>query len=67
MADCPVLWQSKLQSETALSTMEAVVVELAHSCREFLSIMDMVAVLGEAVGLPKDLTAMHVSIHEGNA
>ena len=27
----------------------------------------MVAVLGEAVGLPKDLTTMHVLIHEDNA
>ena len=30
---CPVLWQSKLQSETALSTMEAEIIALAHSCK----------------------------------
>ena len=33
-ANCPVIWQSKLQTETALSTMEAEIVALAHSCRE---------------------------------
>ena len=52
VSDCPVLWQSKLQSETALSTMEAEIVALAHSCRELFPIMDMVQVLGTAFGLP---------------
>ena len=68
VSDCPVLWQSKLQTETALSTMEAEIVALAHSCRELFPIMDMVQVLGTAVGLPLDeATSMHVSIHEDNA
>ena len=30
---CPVLWQSKLHTETALSTMEAECFALAHNCR----------------------------------
>ena len=67
VANHPILWQSKLQSETALSTMEAEVIALAHSCRELLPNMDMIAFLGEAVGLPEDLTTMHVSSHEDNA
>ena len=29
--------------------------------------LDMVDSLGDAVGLPKDLTIMHVSIHDDNA
>lgn len=32
VANCPVLRQSKLQTETALSTMEAEIIALAHSC-----------------------------------
>ena len=52
VADCPVLWKSKIQIETALSTMEAEVIALTYSCRELLPIMDMVTVLAEAVGLP---------------
>ena len=36
VADCPVLWQSKLQTETALSTMEAEVVPMSHCARELL-------------------------------
>ena len=67
VADCPVLWQSKLQTETALSTMEAEVVALAHSCRELFPIMDMVSSIGPAVGLDVGETSMHVSIQEDNA
>ena len=67
VADCPVLWQSKLQTETALSTMEAEVVALAHSCRELFPVIDMVSELGPALGLPVGETTMNVSIHEDNA
>ena len=66
-ANCPVLWQSKLQTETALSTMEAEIVALAHSCRELFPIMDMVTLLGTKVGLPLKETTMNVSFHEDNA
>ena len=62
--DCNVLWQSKVQSETAMSTMEVEMIGLVHTCRELLPIMDVVATLGEAVGLPKDQTTMNASIHE---
>ncbi len=67
VANCPVLWQSKLQTETALSTMEAEVIALAHCCRELFPIMDMVSLLGTKVGLPVSGTTMNVSIHEDNA
>ena len=68
VANCPVLWISKLQTETALSTMEADINTLAHSCRELFPVIDQVTELGNVVGLStKDLTTMHVSIHEDNA
>jgi hypothetical protein len=41
-ADVPILWQSKLQTETALSTMEAEVIASAACCRELFPIIDMV-------------------------
>ena len=64
---CPVLWVSKLQTDTALSTMEAEVVALMHSCRELFPVMDMVAELGPALGIPARDTTMKVSIHKDNA
>ena len=67
VADCPVLWQSKLQTETALSTMESEVVALAHSCRELFPVMDIVSCIGPAVGIPAGEVSMNVSIHEDNS
>ena len=67
VANCPVLWLSKLQTETALRTMESKIVSLSHSCKELFPMMDMVAVLGPAIGIPAGPTTMRVSIHEDNA
>ena len=68
VCDCPVVWISKLQTETALSTMEAEIIALAHCCRELFPVMDLVTDLGKSLGLPtEDLVTMHVSIHEDNA
>jgi len=65
---CPVLWFSKLQTETAMSTMEAEYVALSASCRELLPIIRLVKGVASAVGLePAETTDMHVSIHEDNA
>jgi len=66
VANCPVLWQSKLQTETALSTMEAEIIALAHSCQELFPIMNMVSLLGAKIGLPVSRAVMNVSIHEDN-
>ena len=65
VADCLVILPSKLQSESALSTMDAEVVALANSCRELLPIIDMFTSLDDAVGLSKYPTSMHAS--EDNA
>jgi hypothetical protein len=51
-ADCPVFWQSKLQTETALSTMEAKITALSVCCRELFPIMDMVSSVTKSVQLP---------------
>ena len=47
--------------------MEANNVALAQSYRELFPIMDMVSLLGPAVGLEVGDTSMKVSIHEDNA
>ena len=44
-------WQSRLQTNTALSTMEAVVNALAACMRELIPIIDMVKELTQSVGL----------------
>ncbi len=66
-ADVPILWQSKLQTETALSTMEAKIIALAACCRELFPIIDMVVGLTAAVQLPIGETTMNLSVHEDNS
>lgn len=51
VAYCPVFWQSKLQTETALSTIEAEVLAFVACCRELFPILDLVDQIGDAVGL----------------
>ncbi len=65
-ADCPVYSQSKLQTETALLTMEAKIIALSACCRELFPIIDMVRSMAEATNLPVGDTTMNVSIHEDN-
>ncbi len=67
VANFPVMWQSKLQTEMALSSIEAESVAISHCARELIPIMQMVEFLGPAVGLSVDCTLMHVYIHEDNA
>ena len=68
VSDCPMVWVSKLQTETAMSTMEAEIIALSHCCRELFAVVDIVKEVGDVVGLPtKDLISMHVSVHEDNA
>ena len=68
VSDCPMVWVSKLQTETAMSTMEAEIIALSHCCRELFPVVDIVKEVGDVVGLPtKDLISMHVSVHEDNA
>ena len=44
--------------------MEAQAIAWAHNCRSLLLIIDMVASVSGIIGLPKDLTFMHVPVHE---
>ncbi len=52
VANCPIMWQYKLQSETVLSIMEVETSALAQICLELFHIMDGVSIMGKAIGLP---------------
>ena len=66
-AGVPVLWKSKLQTETALSTMEVKVNSLAACMRDLIPIMDMVQLLAVSFGIPAGDVNMRVSVHEDNS
>ena len=65
-ADVPILWKSQLQTETALSTMEAEIIALSACCRDLFPIIDMVESVTRQVNLPIGETTMKLSVHEDN-
>ena len=65
--DCPVLWKSKLQTEIALSTMEAEYVALSTACRDLFPLIDLTNELSNALKITtQSETKMHIKIHENN-
>jgi hypothetical protein len=72
LSNCPVLWKSKLQTEIALSTMEAEYVALSASCKDLFPLIDVTqeicSTFGSHFGLTlQSKTDMHIKIHEDNA
>ena len=62
---CPVLWKSKLQTEIALSTMEAEYVAMSQACKDLFPVVDLIRDLSRTVGLNCDFVAkLHIKIHE---
>ena len=67
-AGCPIVWQSKLQTETALSTTEAEYIALSStSLREVISLMDLLKE-AKAHGIPNVIVEpkIHCKVFEDN-
>ncbi len=54
ISGCQVLWQSKLQTETALSSMEVEVESLASCFCELIPIIGLVDLISQFVGLSQE-------------
>ena len=52
VSNCPVVVKSSLQIETALSTMQAEIYAMVSMCKVLFPLIDVVKLLGQAVGLP---------------
>ena len=55
VGDCPLVWGSKLQTEIALSTMEAEYVALSYTMRELLPLQRLIEEVVLSMGLPSDV------------
>ena len=67
LANCPVLWKSKLKTEIALSMMEAKYVALSSSCLNLFPLFDITKELSSTFDLQLQVNAnMHIKIHEDN-
>ena len=66
--DVPVMWKSKLQTETTLSTMEAEYVALSMAARELLPLRELIIEVCGHNGLKmNEVTNIHSTIWEDNA
>ena len=64
---CPVVWLSNLQTEIALSAMEAEYVAFSMACKGLIPVICVIQELSKAVGLGENfITNLHIKIHEEN-
>jgi hypothetical protein len=62
---CPVVWRSNLQTEIALSTMEAEYVALSTACKDLIPVVGIIRDL--SAGLDNTFSSkLHIKIHEDN-
>ena len=54
IANCPLRWVSKLQSEHALSILHAEYVALSQSLRDLIPLKELIQEVVDALGLPSD-------------
>jgi hypothetical protein len=67
-AGCPILWTSRLQSETALSTTEAEYLSLSSALRETIPLMKLVKEFKKELLLPMATTpVVHCKAFEDNS
>jgi hypothetical protein len=67
LANCPLFWQSKLQGQVALSTMEAEYIALSTSLRSLLPLKTLVAeVATSLLDDPTFITKTYSSVFEDN-
>ena len=65
--NCAVIWKSKLQSLTSLSTIESEYIALSDSCRDLLPVHDIVQELVNHLQLPNEkMSKISTTIHEDN-
>ena len=65
-AGCPIMWQSKLQTEIALSTTEAEYIALSQSLREVLPFMNLMKEIDDIFGIHNPSPKFHCKVFEDN-
>ena len=62
--NCPLLWISKLQTQIALSTMEAEYIALSHSMRELIAIREILKEIQQHTMAESTLKPEYRTIHK---
>ena len=67
LGGCPLLWVSRLQTEIALSTLEAEYIALSQAMRDLLPMRRLAKEVSKTLGLPSDYAAtMKSTVFEDN-
>ena len=67
IANCPVIWQSKLQSDIATSTMEAEYTALSVAMKSVLPLLELLKTVARGVGMTEDQsTKFKTTVWEDN-
>jgi hypothetical protein len=66
LADCPLLWVSKMQTEVAVSTMVAEYVALSQSMKDLIPLRRMVTVCNALLGAGKYFAKVFSKVFEDN-
>jgi hypothetical protein len=67
IANCPVIWSSKLQSDIATSTMEAEYNALSTAMKSVLPLLELFKAVGKQVGLDENqVTSFRTTVWEDN-
>ena len=67
VANCPVVWVSKLQSDIATSTMDAEYNALSMAMKSVLPLLELLRIIGKQVGLNEEqLTKVKTTVWEDN-
>jgi hypothetical protein len=66
LGEVPILWASKLQTEIALSTLEAEYIALSQAMRDLLPLRDLMTVISSSLQLDRDDKTMVSTVWEDN-
>ena len=67
VGECPVTWASKMQTETALSTMQAEYVALSSTMRDLLPFKDLIVEITSNMGLKAEkISRIRTTVWEDN-
>jgi hypothetical protein len=65
-AKCPLVWCSKLQTETTLSTMETEYIAMSHALREPIPVQYLIKEINCIFDMPNPITDFCITCHENN-
>ena len=67
IANCPIIWTSKLQTDIATSTMEAEYNALSLAMKSVIPLQDLLRIIGKGVGMTNEqLTTFKMTVWEDN-